>query len=43
MRYGVIQCKCGKQFYFETASNKVNCLQCEQEYDVSNYPKKTKE
>lgn len=38
MRCGTIKCECKKNFYFETKRNKVNCIQCNKEFDVINYP-----
>ena len=41
MKYGTINCKCGQQFYFESASNQINCIQCDLTHDISNYPEKS--
>jgi Uri superfamily endonuclease len=38
VRYGSIDCSCGQHFYFETRRKIVNCISCNKEYDVSNYP-----
>lgn len=38
MRYGIIKCECGQEFYFETKSSKIRCIHCNKEYDVSEYP-----
>ena len=40
MKHGTINCKCGQQFYFESASNQINCIQCNLSHDISNYPEK---
>lgn len=40
MKYGTIKCECGKESYFETVRNTVNCIDCNKEYDVSEYPEK---
>ena len=41
MKHGTINCKCGQQFYFESASNQINCIQCDFAHDISNYPEKS--
>ena len=41
MKHGTINCKCGQQFYFESASNQINCIQCNLSHDISNYPEKS--
>ena len=41
MKHGTINCKCGQQFYFESASNQINCIQCDFSHDISNYPEKS--
>ena len=38
MRCGTINCSCGQSFYFETSRKIVNCISCNKEYDVANYP-----
>lgn len=38
IRCGSINCDCGRNFYFETVRTKLNCLYCNKEHDVSNYP-----
>lgn len=40
MKYGTIKCECGKEFYFETVRDTINCINCGKEYDVSGYPEK---
>lgn len=40
MRYGQINCKCGQQFYFEARRDKINCINCNEEYDIRDYPEK---
>ena len=40
MRYGQINCKCGQQFYFESRRDKINCINCNEEYDIRDYPEK---
>ena len=40
MKYGIIKCECGKEFYFETMRDTINCIDCNKEYDVSEYPEK---
>lgn len=35
MKFGTIKCPCGKEFYFETVSDVVECVYCG-ENDVSN-------
>lgn len=37
MRYGQINCECGQQFYFEARRDKINCINCNEEYDISDY------
>ena len=41
MKHGTINCKCGQQFYFESASNQIKCIQCDLAHDISNYPEKS--
>lgn len=41
MKHGIINCKCGQQFYFESDSNQINCIQCDSAHDISNYPDKS--
>ena len=43
MRYGQINCECGQQFYFEANRDKVMCIDCNKEYDISDYPVKEDE
>lgn len=38
MRCGTINCSCGQSFYFETAQNKIHCIKCGKEHDVSAFP-----
>jgi len=38
MKYGTIKCECGKEFYFETVRNTVNCIGCGKEWDALEYP-----
>ena len=40
MRYGQINCECGQQFYFEANRNRIMCINCDKEYDISDYPVK---
>lgn len=40
MRYGQINCECGQLFYFETRRDKINCINCNEEYDIRDYPEK---
>lgn len=37
MHKGIINCDCGQIFYFETVNEKVRCINCEKDYDVSEY------
>lgn len=38
MRGGDIKCSCKKRFYFETVRSFVNCIECGQKQDISEYP-----
>jgi len=38
MRYGTINCDCGRSLYFETLRLEVRCIQCNKKHDVSSYP-----
>jgi len=42
-RYGTINCECRQSFDFETVRNKISCINCEKEYDVTNFPVKVEE
>ena len=37
MRKGEISCDCGQDFYFETLNEKINCIKCGKEHDVSSF------
>ena len=41
MKHGIINCKCGQQFYFESDSNQIKCIQCDLAHDISSYPEKS--
>ena len=37
MHRGNVKCECGQEFYFETINEKIRCINCDKEYDVSEY------
>lgn len=41
MKHGNINCSCGQAFYFETSHDKIYCIKCGEEYDISNFPIKS--
>lgn len=43
MRYGTINCDCSQQFYFETARDKVGCINCGKEHNVTSFLVKVEE
>lgn len=40
MKFGEITCKCGLLFYFESATDEVECVGCGYKHDVSMFPQK---
>lgn len=40
MKFGEITCKCGQLFYFESATDEVECVGCGFKHDVSMFPNK---
>ena len=40
MRQGTIGCSCGQSFYFETHRDKIACISCNKEHDLSDFPGK---
>jgi len=40
MRHGTIGCSCGQRFYFETHREKIACISCNKEHDLSDFPEK---
>lgn len=43
MKFGTIKCLCGKEFYFETVSDVVECVYCGEKHDVSQFPELVEE
>lgn len=40
MRYGIINCNCGQQFYFESTMENIICITCKKDYITTIYPEK---
>lgn len=38
MKYGIINCTCGQEFYFETIREEVRCIKCNKKYSTAGYP-----
>lgn len=43
MKCGIIDCKCGQQFYFESVAESVQCPKCKMIYITESYPEKVEE
>lgn len=43
MKFGTIKCPCGKEFYFETVSEVVECVYCGEKHVTFGFDEKVEE